>query len=269
MKKIIIFLVVFLVVAVAAIGVIAVVKNSQDEAPAKVTAHQKAPDSELSTVKNNSGSASGDVSRAPSETQGETTDYLATLSDDELEMLNIFLSNFSEVFVYDIDTSDVGRLIDFVYLNTKVNYLENIVYDGVTVENPETGEKFSGYLTEEYVHERVDRFFGVKFEPRSSEYCYYKDGKYYLSMADGETYSNFSKVTSARKDSYGMITVEYDVYYFDINFIDMPDRYKGVGTENLDMSDCTYQHSGRAVLKERYFSESHANYQLVSLERIN
>lgn len=243
--------------------------GNRDSAPDRAKAAKRGTQTEASVAYGEDVS----VTAPETPTQQVGADYLAGLSDDDIEMLNIFLSNFSEAYVENLDTSDIGELIDFVETNTDINYSENITYDGLYLTKPGTNESFSGYMTADYVAERVDRFFGVTFEHQSSDDTYFYDGKYYISAADGECYGDFTKVTSATIDADGYITVEYDVYFYDYMggppYPSSQDRYKGIGEENVDVSICPYQYSGRAVLKERYFSESHANYQMVSLERTN
>ena len=236
--------------------------GNEDSAPDRVKAAKKGTQTEASVAYQE------EETVLTTQTQQSGSDYLATLSDDDIEMLNIFLSNFSEAYVENLDTSDIGELIDFVWLNAEINYHENIILMDESFVNPETGETHVEYITAEYVAERIDRFFGVDMEHQSTDSLYYHNGKYYLDMADGEFYGNFTKVTSATVDANGNIIVEYDVYFMTDHY-SLPDRYKGIGSENVDMTKCTYDYSGRAVLKERYFSESHANYQLVSLERTN
>lgn len=198
-------------------------------------------------------------------------DYLATLDEKEIELLNLFLSNFSEAFVTDLDTADQKELIDFIYLNTKINYSAGNI---IQVEAEDAGVDIPAdynnhiYMTEEYVRERMNRFFGVELINQSSDCCYYKDGKYYVSSADGDQYWEFSKVTKATKNADGTITVEFDAYYFDV-FVsrDQPDRYKGIGNENIDPLCCRYIYSGTAVLSEADFGEGYANYRLISLHK--
>ena len=195
---------------------------------------------------------------------------LSTLSANDIKMLNIFLSNFSEAYVENIDTSDMEAMIDFVCLNTLINYRENINYTNAQdVINPENGHRYFSWISEEYVAERVDRFFDVELRNVSTESCYYYDGKYYYSGTDGDTYACFTKVTSATENTDGTITVEYDVYWYDGDTYDQPPSYayEGIGSENLN-GQFEYRYSGTAVVKPvQLGGEGYANYKLVSLER--
>lgn len=197
----------------------------------------------------------------------ESNDYLSTLSANDIKMLNIFLSNFSEAYVENIDTSDMGEMIDFVMLNTKINYSNKITYDGIVI-NPENNNSHSGWVTEEYVAERVDRFFDVELENMSTDSTYYNNGKYYLFAADGETYAHFTKVTSATENADGTVTVKYDVYWYDVAY-DVPPSYvyEGIGAENHDEL-CEYSYSGTAVVKPvQLGGDDYSNYKLVSLRK--
>ena len=190
--------------------------------------------------------------------------YLSTLSANDIKMLNIFLSNFSEAYVEKIDTRDMGKMVDFVMLNTKINYSDKITYDGLVI-NPENNHSHSGWVTEEYVAERVYRFFDVELENMSTDSTYYNDGKYYLIAADGETYAYFTKITSATENADGTVTVEYDVYWYGVappSYV-----YEGIGAQNHDEL-CEYRYSGIAVVKPVHLGgEDYSNYKLVSLEK--
>lgn len=197
-------------------------------------------------------------------------DYLSSLSAKEIELLNLFLSNFSEAYVENIDNTDVNAMINFVFLNTKINYSENLIDLDEAAQFQGYDHHYFEYMTEEYVHSRIKRFFGVEITPASTDWdIYYADGRYYIPDADGETYDHFSKVTDATVNADGTITVEYDVYVYDPEWgYDSPDNavYKGIGSENIT-SICEYRYSGTAVLDPVYLGEDYANYHLISMKK--
>ena len=203
----------------------------------------------------------------PEETVPETQEndgeggYLENLSAEEIELLNLFLSNFSELYYENIDNGNAEDMINFVVVNTKVNYKENILVDT-------SDGHYTEYISEEYMAKRIDRYFGVSIEPVSTEICTYENGRYYPEMSEGERFlNNFTKVISATQNPDGTVTVNYDVYGCDIEFGLPPERYyKGVGSANLD-SGCTYRYSGTAVLEPVYLGEGYANYHLISMEK--
>lgn len=195
--------------------------------------------------------------------------YLETLSAEEIELLNLFLSNFSEAYVYEIDNTDFNSMINFIYINTKINYRQNIYDFDEHKHFDDSTHVYGEYITEEYMHARLKRYFGVEIPPVSTDLLYYSDGKYYIAMADGETYDHFSKVTAATENPDGTITVEFDTYTYDPEWgYDSPPEevYKGIGSENLD-SLSVYTHSGTAVLEPVYLGEGYANYHLISMEK--
>lgn len=187
--------------------------------------------------------------------------YLENLSAEEIELLNLFLSNFSELFYENIDNSNVEDMINFVVVNTKVNYKENILVDT-------SDGHYTEYISEEYMAKRIKRYFGVSIEPVSTAMCAYENGRYYPEMSEGERFLNrFTKVTSATENPDGTIIVNYDVYGCDIEFGLPPEKYyKGIGSANLD-SGCTYKYSGTAVLEPVYLGEGYANYHLISMKK--
>lgn len=239
----------FLIASVAVLSVLyMMVFKKTDNLPVQELTEYHTEYTEDVSSENIVESAEAEITEAKTEQVAENSDYLSTLSDNEIKMLNIFLSNFSEAFVENIDTSDMTKMIDFVCCNTKINYYENI-NSSEMIQNPENGEYYQDYLTEEYVAERVDRFFDVELENTSTDSCYYNDGKYYLIAAAGETYAYFTKITSATKNSDGTVTVDYNVYWYDIEYDTPPKRiYEGIGSENLD-SLCNYRYSGTAVVR--------------------
>lgn len=205
-----------------------------------------------------------ETEREPPRGTGETREEL----DIDIHMLNIFLSNFSELYCrdYSIDNKSEDKMIDFVILNTYFNYGENFSA-GPTVEY--NSMQYSRRVSGEYIKNRIKRYFDVSIENKSTDSFYYDGTDYYYPNADGEFHIGFSKVTSVYKSGTGNLIAEYNVYEadkpVDDNVLDNQDSiYYGYGDENCE--NCKLVGTGRAVLNEKYFGEGYANFTLVSLE---
>ena len=86
------------------------------------------------------------------------------------EEINLFLSNFSETGFYDYSPTQYSsqNLIDFAGIHHILNNKSYIQYDDSGV-----------YINANHIHEALKRYIGIDIPDQSTQYFYYKDGKYY------------------------------------------------------------------------------------------
>jgi hypothetical protein len=206
------------------------------------------------------------VNNDNTETQ-RTTEITDESADVDIRLLNIFLSNFSELYCrnYSIDRTSTDKMIDFAILNAYYNYNDN--FNDITPVEID-GKLYARTVSASYIKNRISRFFGVSVENKSTDSFYCDGTYYYYPAADGEFLNAFSKVTSIQKSGSGSYIVNYNIYKVpgqDDNVIDNKDKiYDGYGSENTE--GCTFVGTGKAVLNEKYFGEGYANFTVVSLE---
>ena len=212
---------------------------------------------------------------APSETVIATTEaptqptqenLAASFGKSDRKRINVFLSNFSEVFFDNFggkDDYDALALEDYAYLHYKINDFSKLsVKDAYYV------------LSKENMDHCLNRFFGFTISPETRSrtnngYTYtveYKNNAYYYPAADGESYNSFTVVrTMTRYD--GHYLVEFDVYeldletYWEKGFSDL--YYELTADEAASRSDVSYSYSGIAEVRD-YTNGTFKSYQLLN-----
>ncbi|MDD5361065.1 MAG: hypothetical protein PHN88_02965 [Ignavibacteria bacterium] len=126
------------------------------------------------------------------------------LSDEEQKKLNVFFSNFSEVNLESFTSENIKdeTLIDFgilhIYKNSR-NKFEKI-------------DNSNSKIKSDFVNEAVFQYFGKNIKSHKSTGTFkFKNGYYYLPVADGEAFifSQVARMTDLGKDFF---SAEVNVY---------------------------------------------------------
>ena len=141
-------------------------------------------------------------------------------SKEEWKKLNVFFSNFSEVF---LDSFSEGEVTNDELIRYGISHNYH--------NNPNLIEKVSstsGRLAARYVEASVKKYFGIaQVMHHSIEWHDYKDGYYSIAYASGEAYC-FSQVTKLIDVGEGDYDAYANVYVASSGFIGDPH-----GTESL------------------------------------
>jgi hypothetical protein len=139
-----------------------------------------------------------------SASQKETTETIVKLSADEQKNLNVFFSNFSEV---GLEPFAKGKLTDEALINFGVLHLYK--------NNKSLFEKtdaVNAKIKEDKVSESVQKYFGVNIAShKSTKQFKYKNGYYFIPLADGEVYT-FSQVERLTDNGGDLYTAYVNVY---------------------------------------------------------
>ncbi|MGV8019186.1 MAG: hypothetical protein AB2L26_13535 [Ignavibacteria bacterium] len=119
------------------------------------------------------------------------------LTTEEQKKLNIFFSNFSEVGLKPFSSGSAAdeELINFGVLHNYKNNLSKF----------EKVDNLNSKIKEEHVSASIKKYFGINFSGHKSTGDFkYKNGYYYVSIADGEafTFSQVEKLNDMGGDKY-------------------------------------------------------------------
>ncbi len=164
------------------------------------------------------------------------------LSAEEHRKINIFFSNFSEMWFKDFDSNNYNLedLIDFAYMNTKINNVPNIKY-----------EDSYYYIDKINVEKTINKYFGLNISHKSVGKFEYRNGRYYIPAADGDNYFGFSQVDKLIDNYDGTYTADISIYEYNDNNHDydgVPGKYyypKNTWEKSYD----EYKYYGSAVAK--------------------
>lgn len=205
----------------------------------------------------------------PETTPQENPDLTESFSREEWKRINLFLSNFSEVFFDDYSdaSSDEGfDLLNYGYLHLKINDSAKIDY----------GPEYYS-VSKENMDRCLSRFFGKtvpggeysKTFGSYTQYIYFWDNAFQFPAADGEAYNNLSIVYQMEKTDHNTYMVWFDVYaldleeYFDRGIADS--YYSMTDSEAASSYSLEYCYSGRAEVRD-YESGTFKSYQLISYQ---
>ena len=182
----------------------------------------------------------------------------SSLSSEDIRKLNVFLSNFSEAYLYDFDSNyyDEGEAVKFAFIHNLINNDSNIVYQGM-----EMGISLAD------VNSTLNKYFGVSVSP-STKYVYnsyysgdryynytvvweYRNGMFWTSAASGETYDYFTIVNNLIDLKDGTYRAEFNVYYAGYDSISSDCYSYSDGTARLM---CEHKCSGYAIINKKYYS---------------
>lgn len=144
-----------------------------------------------STQKENTANQTSKESASPKENNSPSTDNSAAskevkLSADEQKKLNIFFSNFSEVYLNPFTKESItdNDLINFGVLHLYKN--NNKLF--------EKADNSNSKVKDEHVSASIRKYFGRDVSKHQSTSDFkYKSGYYFIPQADGEAYT-FSQV---------------------------------------------------------------------------
>ncbi len=177
------------------------------------------------------------------------------ISAAEQKKMNIFLSNFSEagLYEYDKENPDIGRLLRWAHLWTKLNKRSNIVYEGV--EDIGTCEKNSldniNLVTDKYLGIKITEDQTASFsEPDSVYECFVRNGSFYVPAADGESYTCLSIVDTAETLGDGRMKLNYTVYSQDLDaYFEGKDKdYTMTGKQAMNNAEYESVYKGYAIV---------------------
>lgn len=136
----------------------------------------------------------------------ETENIINTMSSEEKREMNLFLSNFSEAFYNPVSGFYRGdeAKIDFAFTHITINSSEKVV-----------AEDYYMGITAEDIDIVLNRFFGESIPhktPENSKRWVYKNGKFLVPAASGDSYGNFSIVTEVRVLKDGNYEALFNVY---------------------------------------------------------
>ncbi len=184
----------------------------------------------------------------------------ASMSAAEYKELNLFLSNFSEAYYDPNDayyTNPDEQKIMFAYLHSLINYNGSIIYE-------------NGYygIYASDVDKILNRFFGTtvpRQTPYNSKVWKYKNGKFLIPAADGESYGAFSLATGMYPNGDGTYRVTFNVYYdTDVMGGDIiTDKTLYSLTPQTVYRRCSYEGNGVAIVKPKVYNGKNT-YEIVS-----
>ena len=187
-------------------------------------------------------SAAPETSQTSIETESTAQMTEAASSYEQVELnselqlnANTFITGFVEQYFpeYDRDTANIEQILNFIYLNLKLNSFESITYETCGDVTYET-------FTAEDVQSMASRYFGMLINDEISELPappetygdqpqgpYYADGKVWYEEADGQIYNRIGIVNSIANHGDGTLILNFSVYTIDV------DRYWSLTLDEL------------------------------------
>ena len=192
------------------------------------------------------------------------------LSADEQYKINIFLSNFAELYIkeYDTDNVDDISLINFAHAHAKVNDHDKITYDDIDGKTYEA-------ITIEEVNRILDKYLGKKIEAEEGHVysvsypegytseILFQNGKFNFEPADGESFSNIAvadKMTKIKEDIYEVEFTVYSILEYSTggNIVNDKNYYYTTPDQAENSSEMEEVEDGKAVVKYK-----DGKYQLI------
>lgn len=212
MKAILVILLAILCISV--IGINNIVKTNRDKANKLKDEKESRIIEELSSQQNETNKKIEELNNKIDSNNTLNTDnntinknIINEYSDEKLETLNIFMSNFSEVDFEDFSRENFNeeQLIQFAICHLLENDYKNAVHINESNENGGT------YTNASDVQASIKKYFGFTLENQSTESFKYKDGKYFHPQADGMICSSFTQVKEIYKNE-NILTLKGDIY---------------------------------------------------------
>jgi len=175
-----------------------------------------------------------------------------SLSSEGQRRVNLFLSNFSEQEFrnFERDVSPDARMIEFAFLQIKINSHSSITYqDGSMMLSADTLEK------------TTQRFFGRTPARGSTDWLIYSNGNYICPAADGAFVDYVTVVDNMYDLGDGTYEVSFTVYE---NYTNQ-DQYGLTPEQASDRSDLVQYASGIAVLEDSVYN-GNPSYHLISYQ---
>ncbi|MCY6354211.1 hypothetical protein [Clostridium sp. ZS2-4] len=135
----------------------------------------------------------------------QSKEKIISLTDEEHKKINIFFSNFSEVYLKPFQKGKISdsELIQFGFYHNYINNPKRVKY-----------KDSNALISKEYVFESIEKYFKLdisKHKIPESIGIKYSNGYFYMPAADGETYP-FSQVTKLIDNGDKTMTAYVDVY---------------------------------------------------------
>ena len=174
---------------------------------------------------------------AAAQTEGPA-DYFEMLEMDSDRQLyaNTFITGFVEQYFtyYDRETAGIEQIMDFIYLNLKLNSFDSLSHET-------RGEVAFETFTAEDAQSMASRYFGmlitddelnalpVPLETYGDQPAgpYYADGKVWYEEADGQIYNRIGIVNSISNPGDGTLILDFSIYTIDV------DRYWSLTLDEL------------------------------------
>lgn len=182
---------------------------------------------------------------------------------DRQEYANLFISDFAEQFITDIDREGltVEQIMDFVHIFLKINSQDSITYQT-------NGDLTFETFTFERASEVIKKHFGIFITELGCENLpappatygdqpagpYYQDGIIWYEAADGENHNLIAIVDYGVVNPNGTQTLRFTIYaidmatYSQISDADLKDYYKMNSDEAKADSTLAFVVSGTAVV---------------------
>ena len=151
---------------------------------------------------------------------GEAAGKNAEFNAAQLKQMSAFLSNFTELWMYNFDADEMLKSDDIIAFGVRHNYVNN--YDSaIAVCEIKDCPYGSLVIDAKLVAETIKKYFGVDFKDHRGvkaesgfykEYVYFYDGKlYHFEGSDGEAVY-FARVERAEKKPSGEIVMAGTLY---------------------------------------------------------
>lgn len=182
------------------------------------------------------------------------------LSKEGLKEINIFLSNFTEVYLGDFsDELDNDSLINFAVRHTDINNFEAINIDGHT-----------GYLDKSIVERNIKKYFGddVHVEHSKTERYKFNGNSYEIIMADGDIapMAIVSEMYDSEDGTYIVFFKEIRAY--DVDVLDYSSSVEDVENALVKTPDEIDIISLKRAVVKRHNFEGKERYMLIKYETI-
>ncbi len=141
-----------------------------------------------------------------------------SLSKDQRQKLNIFISNFAEqgFYGYDETSTDMYKIAEFAYRWTRINKPEDVVIDGsyYKLSYDKIKRLAKRYLGRDISDKDLDSY---QWEDVKEEERFCRNGYYFAPAADGEYHTGFALTSFAYDNGDGTFEVEFMGYYMDLD----------------------------------------------------
>ncbi len=215
-----------------------------------------------STVAETESATVSTTKESPATTETAKVNLVAGMSASERKRINIFLSNFSEVYFKDYDRNagvDMHQVLWFVFMHNEINTSKTF-FDGekmgISANNADTTAK-------KYLGVTIPRKTYVNPSNEMDKWEY-ADGTFTQNAASGASVGIFTVAKEMTDNGDGTFTVKFEVF-------ELENMHDGVSKSYYEMDIKTardnyrYSYSGTAVVTEKQYN-GNATYELVSYD---
>ena len=190
---------------------------------------------------------------------------ISSFSKEDIKNLNTFLSNFAEVSLnsYSSKNSDNYTLVYFAFAHNKINTTK-IKY-----------ENGNAYMEYSDVNETAKKYFGKQIEKRSENEYTFKNNRFYVPAADGESNAYVAIATGFIEKDGGEIEVPFKVFSYkephpskDEYDAAFPAAYASTYEEISKNSIWIFESDGTATVKRKTYNGKNT-YELLEYKILN